>query len=91
MHVKSGFFQVINNGIPTKLLEKILEGICRFHEQDFDAKRPFYTREECCLYFSKKKKENVLYNSNYYVYESEAAVWIDTITCKMAPLLSTSS
>jgi hypothetical protein len=73
-----GFFQVVNYGISVRVMEDMLEGIRRFHEQDEDMKRPFYTRDS---------SKNVVYNSNYDLYESEAALWKDTITCKMAPLL----
>lgn len=73
-----GFFQVVNHGIPTRVMEEMLEGIRRFHEQDVEMKMPFYTRD---------LSKNVVYNSNYDLYESKAAVWKDTVTCKMAPFL----
>lgn len=73
-----GFFQVVNHGIPTRVMEEMLEGIRRFHEQDVEMKMPFYTRD---------LTKNVVYNSNYDLYESKAAQWKDTITFKMAPFL----
>ena len=72
-----GFFQVVNHGIPARVMDEMLEGIRKFHEQDAEMKRPFYTRDWT---------KSIVYNSNYDLYESEAALWKDTITCKMAPL-----
>ncbi|KAM4127306.1 hypothetical protein ACJW30_02G080000 [Castanea mollissima] len=41
---KWGFFQVTNHGIPASVLEEIINGIRRFHEQDTEVKKEFYTR-----------------------------------------------
>ena len=58
-------------------MEKMMEGIRMFHEQDNEVKKQYYSRDST---------RNVLYNSNYDLYESTAALWKDTITCKMAPV-----
>ncbi|XVF77998.1 hypothetical protein PTKIN_Ptkin14bG0093100 [Pterospermum kingtungense] len=69
---KWGFFQLINHGIEASILEEMIEGICRFHEQDLEVKKEFYTRD----YYTK----NVLYHSNYNLHEAPAACWRDTLT-----------
>ncbi|KAJ0245197.1 Non-hem dioxygenase N-terminal domain-containing protein [Hirschfeldia incana] len=73
---KWGFFQVINHGIPLEVLEKMLQGIRAFHEQDSDAKKRFYTRD-----FS----NDIYYASNFDLYTSQGASWRDTVGCYTAP------
>ncbi|XP_027118194.1 1-aminocyclopropane-1-carboxylate oxidase homolog [Coffea arabica] len=75
-----GFFQVVNHGIPDRTMDKMLERIRMFREQDPEIKGDYYTRD-----FTR----NVAYYSNYDLYESAAAVWKDTITCKISPQCST--
>ncbi|KAJ4968591.1 hypothetical protein NE237_015292 [Protea cynaroides] len=72
-----GFFQVVNHGIPRSVLEETLEGVRRFHEQDTEIKKQFYTRN----YLRK-----VIYNANFDLYTSPAANWRDTLSCQMGPL-----
>ncbi|KAJ0093144.1 hypothetical protein Patl1_25169 [Pistacia atlantica] len=74
---KWGFFQVINHGIPVSMLDKMIDGIRRFHEQDTEEKKKFYNRD----YQSSK----VLYNSNFDLYVAPAANWRDSLSCVMAP------
>ncbi|KAF8016443.1 hypothetical protein BT93_H1838 [Corymbia citriodora subsp. variegata] len=71
-----GFFQVVNHGIPTAVLEEMLDGVHRFHEQDAGEKRRFYSRD-----FSR----SVAYHSNFNLYKTEAANWRDTLFSIMAP------
>ncbi|CAN4117316.1 unnamed protein product [Withania somnifera] len=39
-----GFFQVINHGIPSHVLEEMKDGVIRFFEQDTEVKKQWYTR-----------------------------------------------
>ena len=73
---KWGFFQVVNHGIPRNVLEDMIDGIHRFHHQDVEVKKGFYTRD-----YTRK----VLYNSNFDLYRAPAASWRDTLTIVMAP------
>ncbi|WCJ23985.1 2-oxoglutarate (2OG) and Fe(II)-dependent oxygenase superfamily protein [Euphorbia peplus] len=71
-----GFFEVINHGIPRSVLEDMLDGIKRFHEQDTKIKKEFYTRD-----YLKK----VIYNTNFDFYSSKSTDWRDSILFQMAP------
>ncbi|PIN16397.1 hypothetical protein CDL12_10944 [Handroanthus impetiginosus] len=71
-----GFFQVVNHGIPIRILEEMLEGIRRFNEQETEIKKQYYTRD-----FSKK----VGFHCNFDLFSSPAANWRDTIICSFAP------
>ncbi|KAL3506077.1 hypothetical protein ACH5RR_031459 [Cinchona calisaya] len=71
-----GFFQVINHGIPCSVMDRMLEGVRLFHEQNNMLKRQYYSRD-----LSRK----VVYHSNIDLYYSKAAIWKDTITFKMVP------
>ncbi|XP_015887932.2 1-aminocyclopropane-1-carboxylate oxidase homolog 1-like [Ziziphus jujuba] len=73
---KWGFFQVVNHGISTNTLDAMLEGICKFHEQDDEVKKKFYTRDG---------SKTLVYNSNFNLYQASAANWRDSIYCTMAP------
>lgn len=72
-----GFFQVVNHGIPQDILDDVVDGVRRFHEEDPEVKRRYYTRE----YAGKK----FVYFSNYYLYKGPVTNWRDTITIFMAP------
>jgi len=73
---KWGFFQVVNHGIEVTLLDEMIDGVRRFHEQDYDVKKEFYTRDET---------KSVAYNTNFDLYQARAANWRDTIYCVTAP------
>ncbi|KAG8483232.1 hypothetical protein CXB51_022211 [Gossypium anomalum] len=73
---KWGFFQIINHGIPVTTLDEMMDGIRRFHEQDKEAKKEFYSRD-----ITRK----VYYNSNVDLYLAEATNWRDSLNCVMAP------
>lgn len=72
-----GFFQVVNHGIPVQILEETIDGIRRFHEQDQEVKKEIYSRD----YTNKQ----VLYNTNFDLYQAPAANWRDTLSCVLAP------
>ncbi|MCD7453644.1 Acyl CoA oxidase, partial [Datura stramonium] len=73
-----GFFQVVNHGIPTSILDETLEGTRQFFEQDTEVKKQYYTREH---------GKKVTYISNFDLYSPfvPAASWRDTLFCFMAP------
>ncbi|KAJ9547321.1 hypothetical protein OSB04_019864 [Centaurea solstitialis] len=71
-----GVFQVVNHGIPVSVMNEMVEGVRRFHDQDPDVKKRFYTRDT---------SKPVVYNSNFDLYSSPAASWRDTFYTFMAP------
>ncbi|KAK7271300.1 hypothetical protein RJT34_27081 [Clitoria ternatea] len=73
---KWGFFQVINHRIPTNVLDEMIKGTCRFHQQDAKVRKEYYTRD-----LSKK----VIYLSNFSLYRDPSADWRDTLGFFMAP------
>jgi hypothetical protein len=73
---KWGFFLVVNHGIESTVLDEMIDGVRRFHEQDYQVKKEFYTRDET---------KSVRYNTNFDLYQARAATWRDTIYCATAP------
>lgn len=71
-----GFFQVVNHGIPSDVLEEMIRGVRSFHEQDTEIKKQWYTRQ---------LTKRVVYNSNFDLYSAPATNWRDTFFCIMAP------
>ncbi|CAL9213670.1 unnamed protein product [Arabidopsis halleri] len=72
-----GFFQVINHGVPLNVLEEIQEGVRRFHEEDPEVKKTYFTRDAA---------KRFVYNSNFDLYSSSSCVnWRDSFACYMAP------
>nr|KAJ0217516.1 hypothetical protein LSAT_V11C300150590 [Lactuca sativa] len=71
-----GFFQVVNHGIPVSVMDEMLQGVRRFHEQDLEVKKRLYSRD-----FSR----SVVYNSNFDLYSSPATNWRDTFSSFMGP------
>ena len=73
---KWGFFQVINHGIPTQILDEMIKGTCRFHQQDAKVRKEHYTHD-----LAKK----VVYLSNFTLYQDQSADWRDTLAFFWAP------
>ncbi|XP_060180853.1 1-aminocyclopropane-1-carboxylate oxidase homolog 1-like [Lycium barbarum] len=71
-----GFFQIVHHEIPSSVMEKALEGVRHFHEQDSEVKKEFYSRD---------MTRKFAYNSNFDLYKAPTANWRDTINCVMAP------
>ncbi|MED6185208.1 hypothetical protein PIB30_054810 [Stylosanthes scabra] len=73
---KWGFFQVVNHDIPQRVLDEMLDGVRRFHEQDPEVKRQFYSRDIT---------KRVFYNTNFNFYTAKEVNWRDTLYCLVAP------
>lgn len=70
-----GIFLVTNHGIPSGVLDGMIDGIRRFHEQDGEIKKTFYSREQT---------RRVKYSSNIDLFQSRAANWRDTLTISLS-------
>ncbi|MED6180906.1 hypothetical protein PIB30_014463 [Stylosanthes scabra] len=73
---KWGFFQVVNHEIPQSVLDEMLDGVRRFHEQDSEVKKEFYSRDN---------SKRVFYNTNFHLYRTSQINWRDTLYCKVGP------
>ncbi|KAJ0967285.1 hypothetical protein J5N97_024202 [Dioscorea zingiberensis] len=71
-----GFFQVANHSVPKEVMDKMLDGIKSFMEDEVEGKKEYYTRDP---------NKKVLYNSNFDLYTSPAANWRDTLLFHIAP------
>ncbi|KAH9603160.1 hypothetical protein KSS87_018606, partial [Heliosperma pusillum] len=67
---KWGFFQVVNHGIPLEVLDKTIQGIRRFHEQDPEIKKEFYSTDS----------NQVVYTGEYELDKTKAVDWRDSLT-----------
>jgi len=65
-----GFFQVLNHGIGVEVLDEMICGIRRFHEQDAEVRKTFYSRD---------RTKKVRYFSNGSLFRDPAANWRDSI------------
>ncbi|XP_057761921.1 deacetoxyvindoline 4-hydroxylase-like [Arachis stenosperma] len=73
---KWGFFQVVNHKIPQSILDEMLDGMRKFHEQDAEVKKKFYSRDIT---------KRVFYNTNFNFYTTSEVNWRDTLYCLLAP------
>ncbi|KAL0710806.1 hypothetical protein Bca4012_017784 [Brassica carinata] len=73
---KWGFFQVINHDVPLSVLEEIKDGVRRFHEEDVEVKKS---------YFSRELSKRFLYYSNFNLYSSSPNNWRDSFAIYMDP------
>ncbi|XVF42349.1 hypothetical protein PTKIN_Ptkin01aG0354600 [Pterospermum kingtungense] len=67
---------VNNHGIPQDVMNKVIAGVRRFHEEPKEVKLKFYSREN---------EKKVRFVSIYDLYSSKAANWRDSLFCVMAP------
>ncbi|KAI3523972.1 hypothetical protein L1887_02531 [Cichorium endivia] len=72
-----GFFQVVNHGIPMKVLEEMMKGVREFNEQDVEMKKGYYSRDPGRM---------VKFNTNYDFYMSTAANWRDSLLVDMSTI-----
>ncbi|MCD9558564.1 hypothetical protein HAX54_015969 [Datura stramonium] len=64
---KWGFFQLTNHGVPSSVLEGMIDGTCKFHEQDAELKKEYYSHD--------RTTRRVRYDSNLHLYQSHTANW----------------
>ncbi|MCE3052040.1 hypothetical protein HAX54_051446 [Datura stramonium] len=65
---KWGLFQLINHGVPSSVLEGMIDGARKFHEQDVEVKKEYYT--------SDPTTRRVRYDSNLHLCQKN---WKDTL------------
>ncbi|KAK7314979.1 hypothetical protein VNO77_33511 [Canavalia gladiata] len=73
---KWGFFHVINHGIPIEVLDEMICGIRRFHEQNAEVRKSFYSRDN---------NKKVRYFSNVDLFRGHGANWRDSIYFLLSP------
>ncbi|KAJ9547478.1 hypothetical protein OSB04_020021 [Centaurea solstitialis] len=71
-----GFFQIINHGIPKRVLDEIIDGVRGFHEMETEEKIKYYSRDH---------KKPFFYVSNFHLFTGDAATWCDSFLSVMAP------
>ncbi|KAL3329038.1 hypothetical protein AABB24_036243 [Solanum stoloniferum] len=70
---KWGFFHLINHGIPSSVLEGMIDGTRKFHEQDVEVKKEYYS--------SNPMAGRVRYESSLHVHRTKGitATWKDSL------------
>ncbi|CAJ1952663.1 unnamed protein product [Sphenostylis stenocarpa] len=71
-----GFFQVVNHGIGVEVLDEMICGIRKFHEQDAEVRKSFYSRD---------RNKKVRYFCNGSLFRDPAANWKDTVAFFISP------
>nr|GEV15175.1 1-aminocyclopropane-1-carboxylate oxidase homolog 1-like [Tanacetum cinerariifolium] len=69
-----GFFQIINHGIPQRVLDEMIDGVQKFHEMETEEK--IITRDF---------RKQFFYLSNFHLFTDDAATWSDSFLSVMAP------
>ncbi|MCL7048623.1 hypothetical protein MKW94_030701 [Papaver nudicaule] len=69
-----GFFRLVNHGIPSTVMNEIIKGIIRFHEQDTEAKKQLYSSDP---------RIGCMFLTNFDLYVSKYANWRDSLTCNL--------
>ncbi|KAL3359729.1 hypothetical protein AABB24_016312 [Solanum stoloniferum] len=68
---KWGFFQLINHGIPSSVLEGMIDGTRKFHEQDAELKKEYYSLD--------RTTRRVRYHSRIQLSQSKTVNWRDSL------------
>lgn len=71
-----GFFNVVNHGIPSPIIDNALSGVRSFNELPHEVRSKHYSRQ---------MQGGVSYASNVDLFRSPAASWRDTIQIAAAP------
>ncbi|KAJ0967281.1 hypothetical protein J5N97_024198 [Dioscorea zingiberensis] len=72
-----GFLQIVGHGIPEIVMDAMIDGVRRFHEEaSGEEKERLYSREP---------GRAVKYHSNFDLFQGRVANWRDTLYCQMAP------
>lgn len=74
--VEFGFFQIINHGIPTDVLDRTVAALRAFNEQPTEVKAQYYRRDLAT---------GVSFSTNFDLYHSKAASWRDTLQVRLGP------
>lgn len=75
-----GFFQMVNHGIPSEVVDAMIDGVKRFNEADLEEKRKYYSRDET---------RRVRFTSNQDLFVARTANWRDTLTVTAAAQTNT--
>ncbi|KAL3648792.1 hypothetical protein CASFOL_005195 [Castilleja foliolosa] len=68
-----GFFQVVNHGISQDVIDGMIDGIKKFHEQDVEEKKKYYSRDF---------KRRVRFNCSHDLFTSKTTTWKDTLSIR---------
>ncbi|KAJ7954312.1 1-aminocyclopropane-1-carboxylate oxidase-like 1 [Quillaja saponaria] len=71
-----GFFQIINHGIPTQVLDRTIDSMRAFHEQPTEIKAQVYGRGT---------GTGVTFMPNFDLYNAKAASWRDSLQVRLDP------